>query len=415
MRVLWFTNSPARYMGNTNVYNGGGWITSLEDEIVKRQDIQLGVAFLMSGQPEKVEKSGVVYYPFTFKPYSKWNKLISKFHKDDFNYERKEWHKFTEPMLKIIDDFKPDIIEFFGSELPFSLVASVTKVPQVLHIQGLLTPYWNAYLPPFISVHNYIFEDKNPLKVYKRYIEVIGFKRSCWREQNEIGTVNNFIGRTEWSRRIVNVYNPKAKYFYGGEILRDVFYGSVNRVIPKKLTIVSTISQPLYKGFDLALKTAKLLKEQYQLQFEWKMFGNIDPRVAERMIGINHHDVAITLCGVASAEKLKEELEKSTVYVHTAYIENSPNSVCEAQILGVPVIATMVGGVPSLIKEGKTGFLCPANDPYQMAFMIKKVYEDNKMNMTIGEKEREVALKRHDRNKIVNDLIETYKVIIDNE
>lgn len=48
----------------------------------------------------------------------------------------------------VIDDFKPDVIEVFGSESFMGLVAKKTKIPVVLHIQGVLTPYFNAYFPP---------------------------------------------------------------------------------------------------------------------------------------------------------------------------------------------------------------------------------------------------------------------------
>ena len=39
MRVLWFTNTPSNFLKGTNVYNGGGWISSLELEIKKRNDL----------------------------------------------------------------------------------------------------------------------------------------------------------------------------------------------------------------------------------------------------------------------------------------------------------------------------------------------------------------------------------------
>lgn len=168
----------------------------------------------------------------------------------------------------------------------------------------------------------------------------------------------------------------------------------------------------MYKGFDLILKTAKLLKEQYALDFDWKVFGNIKPSFVEKQLGIYHKDVCVKLEGVANAVQLKQELENATVYAHTAYIENSPNSVCEAQILGIPVIATNVGGVISLIDEGETGYLVPANDPYQMAFFIEQLYENKKLNIEIGGRARKKALERHNKGKIIEDLIQTYRIII---
>jgi glycosyltransferase involved in cell wall biosynthesis len=77
-------------------------------------------------------------------------------------------------------------------------------------------------------------------------------------------------------------------------------------------------------------------------------------------------------------------------------------------MLGVPVVATNVGGTASLIEEGVTGFLVPTNDPYTAAYRINQIAKDDTLNHKIGQKSREVALKRHDKEKIVKELITTY-------
>lgn len=112
----------------------------------------------------------------------------------------------------------------------------------------------------------------------------------------------------------------------------------------------------------------------------------------------------VSLCGVASAEQLCDAICHATVYVHTSYIDNSPNSLCEAQILGCTPIATYVGGVPSLIKNGETGYLVPANDPYQLAFCLKIYFKSGK-NLAIGKAAKEVAVVRHNPNQIVDNLL----------
>ena len=43
------------------------------------------------------------------------------------------------------------------------------------------------------------------------------------------------------------------------------------------------------------------------------------------------------------SEQVAQELSSSRVYIHPAIIDNSPNSLCEAQIVGCPVIAANVG------------------------------------------------------------------------
>ena len=53
----------------------------------------------------------------------------------------------------------------------------------------------------------------------------------------------------------------------------------------------------------------------------------------------------IEFLGKLTADNLVKQLCNSNFYIHPSYIENSPNSVCEAMALGMPVIATNVGGI----------------------------------------------------------------------
>ena len=410
MRVLWFTNTPSNY-SPVGGYNGGGWISSLEKELSKRNDINLGISFFMKGQPPKSEHNGVTYYPIS-DIYS--GSLFKKVRGALTCSENKDTER-TKIFLKVISDFKPDIIEVSGSEQGFGLVSQFVHIPIALHIQGILTPYATAFLPPFISLYNYIWEDCNPWCAFKRYKGYKSFCRNGARERRIISSVNNFIGRTEWDKRITKLYHPNARYFYGGEILRNIFYEQKERTLPEKVTFVTTISSPLYKGYDVVLKTAKLLKERDNFNFVWQIYGNINPHYIERKTGIRHEDVNVIFMGVATAKQLRDALLQATAYLHLSYIDNSPNSLCEAQILGLPVIATNVGGVSSLIKEGETGFLVPANDPYQTAYLAIKLSSDLSLNVGIGKRAQFVARQRHDKQSIVKGLVNIYHKILNEE
>ena len=104
----------------------------------------------------------------------------------------------------------------------------------------------------------------------------------------------------------------------------------------------------------------------------------------------------------------------ATCFVHPSYIDNSPNSVCEAQILGLPVLATHVGGISSIVKDGETGILFPANDPYTLASKIKEVTQSPALAVRLGKVAREQALKRHDPMMIRMTLMNIYKQILEN-
>lgn len=418
MRVLWFTNSPCNY-GKENSYNGGGWMTALQDgitssDIIREEKIELGISFVMNNQPKKVEQDGVAYYPVPLAVKSKKDKILDAIHPNDVHRDEVLWKHYITNFKRVIDDFEPDVIEIFGSELYMGLASFATNRPCVLHIQGLLSQCIHIFLPPGVSRMKYIFKD-GLIKTWGNWQFLNYWNRSVYREKTILKNIFHVIGRTDWDCQVMKILNPQAQYHYGGELLRADFYDKQERKIPQKLTIVSIISLPLYKGYDLLLKIANILKYEAKMDFEWKVYGNVDPKFAESLTRIKHDQVNVKLCGVASATQLKEAILEATVYVHPSYTENSPNSICEAQILGVPVVATNVGGTNSLVEDGKSGFLFPATDPYIGAAHILQLYRDTKLNITIGDNARNIALLRHDKHIIVKQLIQTYKEVMQND
>ena len=69
MRILWYTNTPCLYKQN-NAYNGGGWLSSLEREIIKHKEVKLGIAFSLDDETEKITENGVTYYPLRINKHS---------------------------------------------------------------------------------------------------------------------------------------------------------------------------------------------------------------------------------------------------------------------------------------------------------------------------------------------------------
>ena len=415
MRILWISATAGNYQSpnaSGGGYNGGGWISSMQYELAKRDDIKLGIAFCRNGEPAKVEQDGVVYYPIPHHTKSKKDKILDLFKLNDATRDEVLWPYYEHKFKEVIEDFEPDVIHIFGSELYHGLAARVAgNIPMVLHIQGLLSLYIYILLPPGFSRREYIMSGKG-LKGKFHHLQYLAYwKRSVYREKAILNTVPYVIGRTEWDRQAMAVLNPKAKYYYGGEILRDVFYEARERQIPNVPTITTTISFPTYKGYDVILKVANILKNELHLNFQWNVYGNIDPDFMEKYIGLSHQDLNVNLCGVASAETLCDALLSSTMYFHSSYIENSPNSVGEAQMVGVPVVASRVGGTDSMVEHGKTGFLYPVTDPYIAAYYIKRLIDNKEENMAIGKKAREIALARHDKRQIVKELLDVYEQI----
>ena len=402
MRLLWFTNTPSLYK-SYGEYNGGGWISSLEKLVRKNTDIELAIAFSHTDNVFKTSQDKTIYYPI-HKPTT----LISKI--TNFIQYSKQERKEVENYLRVIDDFKPDIIHIFGTERSFGLIAGEVNIPVIIHIQGLLEPCVNAWFPPGYSKKDFYFSNGfNPIRIYMDCWAYNINKYMAKREVRMLKSCKYFMGRTDWDKRITKLYAPNSKYFYCSEMLRDVFYTTPKRSSNKQTKIiVTTISAPLYKGADMLLKTAKLLKEETDIDFEWRVYGMRSLAKMEHQLKIQAPKCNIKLLGIASAEELANSLSEADLFFHPSYIDNSPNSVCEAQLIGLPVIACHVGGVASIVKQGENGFLVPANDPYIAVSRIEEVLKNNTLAEELGRKAKETATQRHNPDRILSDLMNIY-------
>ena len=406
MRILWFSVTPSLFNPRSNGHNGGGWIASLEQIVRKNKDIELGVAFNFPDNGFKYENDGVSYYPIKPEMRSLFGKLTGR--SDDGNK--------TTKFLQIIEDFKPDLIQIFGSENEFGAICRLTRIPVVIHMQGCIPPYHNALFPVGMKKSDFLL--KKGLSFSYRIIGLRSEKAFRKRAEMEIETIQSckyFMGRTEWDKSLIDLFNPNATYFHCEEALRDSFINSNkqwNFSNEKKKAIVSVISRPWYKGCDLILKTAALLKRFTNIDFEWKVYGIPEMKFYESVYGIKAKNVNVRPMGTASKEELVDALCSSSCYVHTSYIDNSPNSICEAQILGVPVLATNVGGISSIVNNGIDGILFPANAPYTAVALIKKVTKDEELSCRLSSNAIERAKDRHNPAKIGNRLVEIYETII---
>ena len=414
MRVLWFTNNPCKYesLDRRSGYNGGGWMTALQEKITEVADIDLGICFIYTGVYEKEVQKGVYYYHFPHPKKSIRERIYETIHINNVTLEEPRWQYYINNFSRVINDFKPDVIHVFGSELYMGLVTFATDRPLVLHIQGILNTCYDALYGAGISRRDFIFQDYNPINILKRYKDDIWWRRNCYRERVCLKHIKHFIGRTEWDKRVISILSPNSIYHIGEEIMRGPFYRPKRRALPQKLIINSVISAASYKGFDLILKIADILKNKMQLTFEWNVYGNVDPSFAIHETRLHPSSLNVRLNGVVTAEQLRDIHSEGTVYYHSSYIENGCNAIIEAQMCGCTPIANYVGGLSTTIQDGNTGYLVPANDKYQAAYLIKWLYEHPKENLEIGANAAKEAFYRHNEQQIMDDLIEIYKKII---
>jgi len=414
MRILWFTNTPSNAAQEFGYKTfGGGWITSLEELIIESGEFELGICFFYHGEnPMEIRKNNVVYYGIPFKKESKLKKIISR----HLNRPDDEDSTYIDVVLR---EFKPDLIHVFGTEQGYGRILMNKSKKVLFHLQGLLGPITEVYFPPSFKKNNLLFASNllSILKGYTYYHEYNKLKRWAAREQNIIKNFKYFSGRTGFDNNYIKLINPSASYFHCDELIRNEFYNKKwefpNQIVNNGVVVIGTTINPsLYKGLDLVYKTISLING-YKIQ--WKIFGVKENDMYSQIIRENskqrNNKGDIRFYGQLSSIELIAQLQTCHLFVHPSYIDNSPNSVCEAMILGMPVITSSVGGIKTLVKDGETGVLFNPYDKYDLAGVLVNALSNYKLMIQLGENARKVALKRHKPETILKDLTNIYNEI----
>ncbi len=420
MKVLWLTtDTPELYCNNGKNYNGGGWIRSLLAHFSDQYPhITIGMAFPLAEKRECKQINNVVYFPLYNPPLSRLKKLGRYWNMLSID----DYYLCKHELQEVIRSFKPDIIQVFGIEQGLASVVELTDIPVVLHLQGLIIPYLNAFFPPNFNKYTNVFYGnffneciiRNGLNYRKRQLEKMALY-----EKRRFEHSKYFMGRTEWDYQMSSLFSPNSSYYKVNECLRSIFYKDILPITKKsnnELVIISTISSTYYKGFDTILKTAKILKDDLSINYSWHIIGlnqkSSFVRMFEKQCRISSKDYSIVYKGVLDSDSLKNELMNADIFIHPSYIDNSPNSVCEAQICGLPVIAANVGGVSSLIEHKKTGLLVPANAPYDICYWIKELINNDNLRESLSNNAVFTAKERHNPQTIVKNILEVYQSIL---
>ena len=84
-------------------------------------------------------------------------------------------------------------------------------------------------------------------------------------------------------------------------------------------------------------------------------------------------------------------IASADVFVNPSDVEGLPLVVIEAMMAGTPVVATAVGGVPTVVRDGETGRLVPAGDPRALAAAMTDLITDPERAAKMADRARTLA------------------------
>lgn len=417
MKVLWFVNVPfpalQRHLG-VNIAGGGWWMPSLAVALGKDSSVRLGIATSWpsaSGLVE-LEAGEIVHYAF---PSGRTGRvphtvgLRARIHRALGSLSGGTDRTILDHCQEVIKRFGPELIHVHGSEEPWGLVAGVCGVPTVLSMQGVL----NGYLPLFWGTSAPLQRILMPREV-KLWLE--WSLRQAPRERRIFRRAHHFMGRTHWDRAWQEALQPRGRYWHVGELLRAEFYETAWELDrAERFTLFSTTSSIPLKGMDVLIRALALLCKRFPLA-QLRIGGNLPNHgwgaYLRRLVRNLKLEKQVSFLGYLSSHEIAQHLARAHIYVLPSHVENSPNSLCEAQLVGLPCVASCAGGVPSLVEHGQTGLLFPRGNHAALAGMASALFDNDEWTRQIGARARETAQHHHAPEVVVRDLLNAYDEVI---
>jgi glycosyltransferase involved in cell wall biosynthesis len=116
--------------------------------------------------------------------------------------------------------------------------------------------------------------------------------------------------------------------------------------------------------------------------------------------------------GMKGRDELKEAFRGASLLVLPSLEDNCPMSVLEAMAAGIPIVASRVGGVPELIEDGVTGWLCDPRDSQSMRSSVEQMLSDPDKASSMAEAAHAAAMRRYHPRVIAAEHVKIYRDVI---
>ncbi|GEM_PF-5223968 len=154
-----------------------------------------------------------------------------------------------------------------------------------------------------------------------------------------------------------------------------------------RFRIITVSRLEKYKGVECLIRAVPIIRKRYRGKLEVTIIG--DGKDRERLekirdgLGLD----CVRFLGKVAHGKLRQHHRNSDLFVHTSEIESFGIVIAEAMMAGLPVVATRVGGVPEIVKDG-TGLLVPPRNINSLAEAILRMIKDGRLRKSLAAKGR---------------------------
>lgn len=390
----------------------GGWLSITPHRLAQQPDVRVGVAMRAPVKAmTRMEIDGIVYY------------AMSQMRRDQYDVRQRDCDT-------VLADFAPDVLHAEGTEMAYTRrFLRSWRGARLISLQGVI----NGYAPyhfgrlPLAAMLNPLQPQRLASAIALIANERLRFRPRLAAERETFSLADHIVGRTLWDRAQANKLNPGAQYHHCPRMLRAPFYRRAWRVEAcERHTLFVGNGASALKGAHIALLALAQLRRRFP--DATLIIAGRDPRrlpvlSPNALFGYPTYMLtlirrlslgdAVTFTGNLDADAFAERMNRSHVALLPSLIENSPNTLAEAMLMGVPTVSAYTGGVPSMARDEDEVLLYRADDPAMLAFQVQRLFEDDALCRRLSEASRCRAQQTHDPDAIVDTLMGVYGRVLE--
>jgi glycosyltransferase involved in cell wall biosynthesis len=239
---------------------------------------------------------------------------------------------------RALKTLQPDLVQAWGTERGAALVASRLPFPFLVTMQGLLEWYL----------------EKVPLGQLFRLEAHL--ERASLRCASVATAESNFA--IHWLRQ----HYPYLELHQVEHAPNWLFHKVIRQPVCKPLQFLSVGAMGPLKGTDLLLRGLDRLRDE--LDFRLTLVGGEAPEFIKKLKDITSPALwdRVTLLTNLSQPEVAQQMARATLLLFPTRVDNSPNSVKEAVVAGLPVVASAIGGIVDYVLPDRNGLTFEASD-----------------------------------------------------
>jgi len=305
------------------------------------------------------------------------------------NRKISKWFSSNKKFKKLINEFEPDVI-FVDRTKHFALEASKTDIPLVIHLRG---NHWAE----LIMAKETLYKSAGKKIAINKWEEI---GEVCFKNSKLILPICEHLSKITRERD----YDKPVETMYQGIYPNNWFE---KRGMELKHPCVGILqSATIWDKTKELLILPKILVKMPNVHFYWAGDGVYRDQVLPLL---EKYENFHWLGSLEYPDKVREFLTEIDVYALISGIDMSPLTLQEAQLMEKPVVATNVGGIPELMKDGETGFLIEKDSTEELFDKLSMLFNNLEKSKEMGKKGKEFVKNNFNWDKICNDFLNHLK------